>query len=141
MKNALTFPTLSILLCLLAFNFHGFSQSKTVAHIDNMDKIEISKSDVENYIMKFGPMQTIEIMELDISDHNNEYFLLAKCKINNKENWVYIVQLKSKKNKLVIKKGKYLNACESDIISIDNFTIVNGEIKGCVKCNHKVMGK
>ncbi len=86
-------------------------------------------------------METVEIIEMEISNQNNEYFLLVKCKINNKENWIYIVQLKSKKKKLVIKKGRYLNACESDIISIDNFNIVNGEIEGCVKCNHKIMQK
>lgn len=140
MKKSLNISSLCLILFVLVSNLHGYSQSKTVAHLDNINNIEISKSDIKNYLKKFEPMETFEITEMKISNQNNEYFLLVKCKLNKKENWIYIVQLKSKTKKLVIKKGMQLNACETDITSIDSFNINNGEIKGCVKYNHKVMG-
>lgn len=141
MKKSLNISSLCLILFVLVSNLHGYSQSKTVAHLDNINNIEISKSDMKNYLKKFEPMETFEITEMKISNQNSEYFLLVKCKLNKKENWIYIVQLKSKTKKLFIKKGMQLNACETDITSIDSFNINNGEIKGCVKCNHKVMGK
>lgn len=130
---------LSVLFFLSISNLHLFAQSKVVAPIDNNHKIEISKKDIKSYLKKFESTSDLEVVEMKVSNKDNKNFLLVMCKINAVENWVYIVKLKPKKKKLVINKGRYLNACKSDIISMDSFRIDQGEIKGCIEHNHKII--
>ena len=118
-----------------------FSQRKIVAKLDSISKIEISKSYIKEYIQKFDFMEEMIVSDMLVSNHNGKYFLLVKCKINNDKVWIYIIELKSKRNKLLLRKSKVLNACESESLSIDIFNIVDGEAKGCIKCNHKIMKK
>lgn len=130
---------LSILFLLLFSNLQLLAQSKIVAPIDSIYKIEISKKDVKSYLKKFESMTSFEVVEMKVSNKDRQNFLLVKCKVNDVESWVYIVELKPVRNKLVIKKGRYLNACKSDVISMDNFRIDQGKINGCIKHNHKII--
>jgi len=130
---------LSVFFFLLISNFQLLAQSKIVAPIDAIHEIEIPKKDIKSYLEKFESMTSFEVVEMKVSNKDKENFLLVKCKVNDVENWVYIVELKPVRKNLVIKKGRYLNACKSDVVSIDNFRIDQGEIKGCIKYNHKII--
>ncbi len=78
------------------------------------------------------------IDQMKIEKFENDYFLLAKDVVNH---WGYIFKLISKKKKLYLNPSDDINACDCEILSINSFKIVNGEIKGCIECNHKISVK
>jgi hypothetical protein len=107
-----------------------------VSDINQTGKIAISAETLNILAKEYG--QTTNFTELSVQKVSEHYVLLAK-EMNKK--WIYAFELKNNDSKLYIDTEKHINACESQTMSILIFHITDGEIDGCKKFNHHILGR
>lgn len=107
-----------------------------VSDISEINNIKISTAELNNLAKEYG--QTANFTELKVQQVSDHYVLLAK---DIAQNWIYAFELKSNGTKLFIDIEKHINACESENLSMIIFKIVDGQIDGCKKANHRVLGR
>ena len=107
-----------------------------VSDISQTDKIGISTTDLNKLAKEYG--ETTNFTELKVQKVSDHFILLAK---DIAQKWIYAFELKSIDTKLFINMEKHINACQSDNLSISIFNIVDGQIDGCIKVNHRVLGR
>ena len=128
----------SKLLVFIALIFFGsgvaISQDYFVAKTDNISNIQIPHDDLSAYFV--SNMMKVKVQKMIIADENTNYFLMVKDELSS---WIYVLELKDRKGKLYIKKNQTINACESNKLTPEVIKFVDGQVKGCVDCNHKVV--
>lgn len=107
-----------------------------VSDITQNNLIEISIAELNNIAKEYG--QTSNFTDLKVQKVSDHYVLLAK---DLAQKWIYAFELKKIDSKLFIDLLKHVNACESEILSINIFTIKQNEIDGCLKLDHHVLGR
>jgi hypothetical protein len=107
-----------------------------VTDISQNNEIKISTADLNKLTKECG--QTTNITELKVQKVGDHYVLLAK---DIAQKLILAFELKSDGTKLYVDINKVINACESQTISLSIFTIIDGQISGCIKVNHRVLGR
>ena len=107
-----------------------------VADLININEIIINSAELNTLAKEYG--QSTNFSELLVKKVSDHYVLLAK---DLAQKWIYAFELKIIGSKLYIDINKHINACESETLSLNIFIIKEGEIEGCVKFNHHVLGR
>lgn len=137
MKNLVKSASFFTFVFFMIFTHSIFSQNLLVSSTSATSKIEITIEQVNKYLNSFETIKNIQISEMLVSEYNTKHYLLSK----DEKGWIFILPLVAKKGKLFIEKSKVLNACQSELLSIEVFKIENGEISGCEKFNHRISSK
>ncbi|MDT8346496.1 MAG: hypothetical protein RQ756_01740 [Flavobacteriaceae bacterium] len=135
MKNSFSSFAFLFIVVSLFFTNALFAQKHLVAEPEDPSTILISKEEINDYLDKFEMSEIITIHQMLIAEHKGQPYLLAQ---DRWQGWIYIMELKQKKNGLFLKKSRTLNACESEDLSIDVFNVSDGKIQGCREANHKI---
>jgi len=107
-----------------------------VSDISRIDDIKITTSELNTLAREYG--QTANFTELSVQKVSDHYVLLAK---DLDQKLIYAIELNTVNSKLYIDLYKHINACESDNLSLSIFNILDGQIIGCIKANHRVLGR
>ena len=107
-----------------------------VSDISNINEIKITSSELNKIAGEYG--QTTVFYQLKVQKVSDHYLLLAK---DISQKWIYAFELKNIGSELYIDVDKHINACESEMLSLSIFIIKEGEIDGCVKSDHHVLGR
>jgi hypothetical protein len=107
-----------------------------VSDISSIQQVEISLDQMNSLAREYG--HTADFSELKVEMLADRYILLAK---DNAKKWVYAFELKVNGSELLIDIDQHINACESEKLSLDIFTVSNGDIVGCVKSEHHILGR
>ncbi|MBT3303039.1 MAG: hypothetical protein HOD63_07560 [Bacteroidetes bacterium] len=114
----------------------AFAQKRKVAKIDNETHVVIKNVDVSYYLQQILLDQDVTITDIKLEIFDNTYYLLAS---DFRNSWIYLLPLKRRNDILYLKLfQRTINACESNNMSISIFNFEEGEIHGCIECNHKI---
>ena len=117
-------------------NAQNSSDAYYVSDISNLSEIQITASGLNALAKEYG--FTADFSEFKVQKAEDHYVLLAK---DLAQKWIYAFELKNISSKLYIDIDKHINACESEKLSIDVFTISEGEISGCIQSELHVLGR
>ncbi|MEE4258021.1 MAG: hypothetical protein V2I47_13355 [Bacteroidales bacterium] len=115
------------------------TQQKTIDYVcytDKPEEINIATGDIEAYLLGYRMVNIPSVSDIKVARSDNGFYLLA---LEKNEGVTYAIPLEESDDKLFIEKSGIIHGCENDAFSLEVFSIVDGEIKACVDCNHRIM--
>ena len=119
----------------------GYSQCEYELKTESLADVKFENSCIENHINSFESLLMLQILDSKVVEDTHGLFLLSKVRVDHKETWIYIMPLNRLNNTIRLSNDEILNACKSEELSIETFSIKDGQIDGCESDNHKISVK
>ena len=107
-----------------------------VSNISTINEIKITTTQLNALAREYG--YAANFSGLLVQKVGNHHVLLAK---DLTQKWIYAFELSTINSKLYIDANKHISACISETLSLSIFSIKDNEIVGCVKAEHRILGR